>query len=67
MSFLTFMCGRSEEVPNLRAQLLNEEIIFLHSNKRVSSRSPGLTVALTGTPVVEEKADSVGARLSPHL
>lgn len=58
------MCGCSEEVPNLRAQLLDEEIIYLHSNKRVSSRSS--EAALAGMPVVEEKAGSVvGARLSP--
>lgn len=64
MSFLTFMCGRSEEVPNLKSQLLNEEIIFLKQKSNLSKPVP-TTVALEGTPVEE----TTGVRLSPpcHL
>lgn len=63
------MCGHSEEVPNLKSQLLNKEIIFLYWNKRISSPSLDLMVVLEGAPV-EEKAGSEGQGfplVSPHL
>lgn len=40
MSFPTFMCGHSEEVPNLKSQLLNEEIIFLKQKSKLSKPGP---------------------------
>lgn len=66
MSFPTFMYGCSEEVPDLRSQLLSEEIIFLHLNKRVRSPWLELMVALEGTPG-EEKDGSGGEAFPPVL
>lgn len=62
--FPAFTYGCSEEVPNLKFQLLCEEIIFLCSNERRDP--PGLEpmAALEGRPV-RENVVLRGERLPP--
>lgn len=58
------MYGCSEEVPNLKSQLLYEEIIFLYLNKRISSPRLELMAAVERTPV-DGREGSATAQDSP--
>lgn len=64
--FPTFMYGCSEEVPNLKFQLLYEEIIFLGLNKRIKSPGLELMAALEGGPAEGKGGSPKGPDFLPE-